>query len=256
MRERLIRLAMKVADLVGTIVGLVCIGGLWVYWLIFERRRGAALWRMLVLCVAMVDACLAGEVSVAWTFSSTNVDGTPLTDLAGAKVYWGDKSSNYTHVVDVPGGVPGGPGRATVTVPGLTVLWPSGYLVSTGALQAVVSVETAPRLQARTYYLNGTAYNTAGLESDFCREVAKAPAVPAVTSGWWWARSPETHAEQTWIEPTPGSENTLRLERHMYAQAIWIRAGLRGVAIVEAMPDAIGIWLGPPARLNVFRVSE
>ena len=84
-------------------------------------------------------------ITVAWTFATNNVDGTPLTDLAGAKVYYGTASSNYTHVVTVPGGVPGGAGRATVT--GLTA--------------------------GVTYYLTGTAYNAAGMESDCCNEVRK-----------------------------------------------------------------------------------
>ena len=93
--------------------------------------------------LALVLACRAAEVRVAWTFADRNTDGTPLTDLAGAKVYYGTASSNYTHVVDVPGGVPGSEGRATVT----------------GLAHGVA------------YYLNGTAYNAAGLESDFCNEV-------------------------------------------------------------------------------------
>jgi len=86
-----------------------------------------------------------GWVEVSWTFATTNEDGSPLTDLAGAKVYYGTSSSNYVSVLDVPGGTPGGTSTARVTglKPGVT------------------------------YFLNGTAYSTAGLESDFCDEVAK-----------------------------------------------------------------------------------
>jgi len=108
-------------------------------------------------------ACLAGmflicataraaEVSVSWTFAANNVDGTPLTDLAGAKVYYGASSSNYTQVVDVSGGQPGQACSFTVT----------------GLVAGV------------TYYFNGTAYNTAGLESDFCAEVAKIAVDPVI----------------------------------------------------------------------------
>jgi len=88
-------------------------------------------------------------VTVLWEMPETNVDGTPITNLAGAKVYYGTVSSNYTHVVDVPGGVPGETRTFRLTqrernlVPGVL------------------------------YYIAGTAYNTAGLESDFCAEVSK-----------------------------------------------------------------------------------
>jgi len=84
-------------------------------------------------------------VDVTWTFATNNMDGSPLTDLAGAKVYYGLSSSNYTAVVTVPGGTPGG--TVTYRVRGL-------------------------RLGTK-YYLNGTAYNLAELESDFCNEVIK-----------------------------------------------------------------------------------
>ena len=30
---------------------------------------------------------LRAVITVAWTFATNNADGTPLTDLAGAKVY-------------------------------------------------------------------------------------------------------------------------------------------------------------------------
>jgi len=109
--------------------------------------------KAMVMAMAMAALMFAGAamaaddgwVEVSWTFATTNEDGSPLTDLAGAKVYYGTSSSNYVSVLDVPGGTPGGTSTARVTglKPGVT------------------------------YFLNGTAYNTAGLESDFCNEVAK-----------------------------------------------------------------------------------
>ena len=36
------------------------------------------------LALLTVRQCCGAEVTVAWTFASNNVDGTPLTDLAGA----------------------------------------------------------------------------------------------------------------------------------------------------------------------------
>ena len=100
-----------------------------------------------LVILALVLACraAAAEVRVAWTFAERNTDGSALTDLAGAKVYYGTASSNYTHVVTVPGGSPGGEGRATVT----------------GLAHGVA------------YYLSGTAYSEAGMESDFCNEVRR-----------------------------------------------------------------------------------
>jgi hypothetical protein len=106
----------------------------------------------------VLETASAAEVSVRWTFAATNMDGTPVTDLAGAKVYYGTTSSNYTHVLVMPGGEPGHERCYTVT----------------GLVEGV------------QYYLNGTAYNTAGLESDFCREVAKVASVnqaPQVDAG-------------------------------------------------------------------------
>jgi hypothetical protein len=95
--------------------------------------------------IGLATAAGAADVTVAWTFATTNMDGTPLTDLAGAKVYYGTASSNYTHVIEVPGGTPGADAQFTVT----------------GLVAGV------------TYFLNGTAYSTRGLESDFCNEVSK-----------------------------------------------------------------------------------
>ena len=102
-------------------------------------KKAAMAAMLLALTVPAISGTNA-SVSLTWTMPTRNIDGTPLTDLAGAKVYYGTASSNYMHVVDV-----GLCEAATIT--GLTA----------GA----------------TYYLNGTAYNAAGLESDFCAEVAK-----------------------------------------------------------------------------------
>ena len=87
----------------------------------------------------------AASITVTWTFPTNNVDGTPLTDLAGAKVYWGTSSSNYTYLVDV----------------GLT----NRYTVTNLA-------------EGITYYLNGTAYNLEGLESDFTVEASEQASLP------------------------------------------------------------------------------
>lgn len=82
----------------------------------------------------------AGEVSLTWELPTNNVDGTPLTDLAGCKIHYGLTSGTYTVILDV------------------------GFTNSV----------TITNLEGdATYYFTGTAYNDAGLGSDFCGEVDK-----------------------------------------------------------------------------------
>lgn len=44
---------------------------------------------------------IQGDTSVSWVAPTENVDGTPLTDLAGFKIYWGEQTRNYTQSMDV-----------------------------------------------------------------------------------------------------------------------------------------------------------
>jgi len=96
---------------------------------------------VLALCVsAWGEPATNATVSVSWSFPTENISGSPLTDLGGAKIYYGTASSNYTHVIDA--------GTATnLTIIGLAF--------------------------GKTYYVNGTCYNTAGMESDYTVEVTK-----------------------------------------------------------------------------------
>src|SRR3989304_6764496 len=41
------------------------------------------------------------KTTLTWDAPTTNIDGSPLTDLAGYKVYWGAVSGTYTGVKDV-----------------------------------------------------------------------------------------------------------------------------------------------------------
>ena len=41
------------------------------------------------------------SLSITWDAPSENTDGTPLTDLAGYKIYYGTSSHTYTESVDV-----------------------------------------------------------------------------------------------------------------------------------------------------------
>jgi hypothetical protein len=83
---------------------------------------------------------LAAGISLSWNAPSTNEDGTPLTDLAGYKIYYGTLSGSYTYVKDV-GNV------RTYTLSNL--------------------------IDRQTYYFVATAYNTAGFESSYSNEVSK-----------------------------------------------------------------------------------
>ena len=80
----------------------------------------------------------AADVTLAWASPANNIDTTPLTDLAGYRVYYGTASQSYTTIRDV-GLV------TTATVPNL----PSGS----------------------TCFFAVTAYDTAGNESDFSTEM-------------------------------------------------------------------------------------
>ena len=79
------------------------------------------------------------STTLAWEDSTTNADGTPLTDLAGYKVYYGNFSGNYTVSVDV--------GNLT------------GAIIS--------------NLESGTWCFAVTAYDTSGNESEYSDEACK-----------------------------------------------------------------------------------
>ena len=86
-----------------------------------------------------VTAITTGSATLSWDAPTTYTDGTPLTDLAGYKVYMGTSSGNYTTVVDV-GNV-------------------ATYVVS--------------NLAPDTYFFVVTAYDSASNESSFSNEASK-----------------------------------------------------------------------------------
>ena len=77
------------------------------------------------------------NVSLAWNAPTTYEDGTPITDLAGFKVYYGTSSGVYSTVIDV---------------------------------QNVTSY-TTPTLAPGTYYFAVTCYDSCGSESVFSNEL-------------------------------------------------------------------------------------
>src|SRR3990172_13172687 len=48
----------------------------------------------------ITNPAYSGQAVLTWTPPTTNADGTPLTDLAGYKVYYGTASGNYSTVID------------------------------------------------------------------------------------------------------------------------------------------------------------
>jgi hypothetical protein len=77
-----------------------------------------------------------------WTPPTQNMDGSPITNLAGYKVMYGSSPGQYSQALSVP-------------VPTMTS-------VAIEALEA-----------GRTWYFTVKAVNTSGVESDFSNEVSK-----------------------------------------------------------------------------------
>ncbi|HUQ51567.1 MAG TPA: putative Ig domain-containing protein [Gammaproteobacteria bacterium] len=88
-----------------------------------------------------VQAVATGSATLNWTPPTTNTDGTPLTHLAGYKIYWGTTSGNYSNSV-------------ALMNPGLT-----SYVVT--------------NLVPGTYFFVATAVNSTGAESVFSAAASK-----------------------------------------------------------------------------------
>jgi hypothetical protein len=80
-----------------------------------------------------------GAATLTWVVPTTNTDGTTLSDLAGYKVYYGTSPGVYTSIV----------------------------------VGNVTSYPLVGLTKGKTYYFTVTAYDTAGLESDYAPVVSK-----------------------------------------------------------------------------------
>ena len=89
----------------------------------------------------MVTSRGDGVAVVSWTQPTENADGTPLTDLAGFKIYYGESPNSYTRVIDIPNS-----SLNSFAVEGL----PPGI-----------------------YYFVTTAYDTKGVESEYSNVASK-----------------------------------------------------------------------------------
>ncbi len=88
-----------------------------------------------------VQATSLGSATLIWQPPTENEDGTPLTDLAGYKIYWGTNPGDY-------------PNSVTLNNPGLTT-----YVVE--------------NLSPGTYEFVATAINGSGVESRFSNAASK-----------------------------------------------------------------------------------
>jgi hypothetical protein len=121
----------------------------------FLRRR-LSWWALTALLLAAHAAAQppARPVTLTWTAPTQNTDGTPLTNLAGFRVYWGTQRGAYPISASVPS-----PDVTTYIVSGLT-----------------------PGVR---YYFVATARNASGVESAFSNEATAVAAAdePAPPTG-------------------------------------------------------------------------
>jgi len=106
------------------------------------KRQNFFFLHILLIIVFFLNTSVAfsGVATLSWNPPTTNADGTPLTDLSGYRVYYGNSSGNYSQNINV-GNV------ATYIINNLT--------------------------EGLTYYFAVTAYDTSGNESRYSNEVSK-----------------------------------------------------------------------------------
>jgi len=92
---------------------------------------------LVLLCSLQVLSVEAEELQVNWGAPTTSADGSPLNDLAGYRLYYGTKTSQYSNTIDVGN-------LQTYTVLGLVA--------------------------GSNYYFAVSAYDTAGNESELSTE--------------------------------------------------------------------------------------
>jgi hypothetical protein len=67
-----------------------------------KKRTIFLLYTLFILVISLnASAAFAYVATLSWYAPTKNADGTPLTDLAGYKVYYGTQSHNYDHKMQV-----------------------------------------------------------------------------------------------------------------------------------------------------------
>ena len=88
-----------------------------------------------------VNQVSLGSATVSWTPPTRNSDGSPLTDLAGYKIYYGNASGHY----------------------------PTSIHIDNPEISAYVVENLTPN----TYYFVSTAFNLGNVESEFSNEAVR-----------------------------------------------------------------------------------
>ncbi len=111
----------------------------------------ASLYPVLALAIIALSSCTepsstvesigTGSATLSWTAPTENEDGSPLTDLAGYKFYWGTTPGIY-------------PNSVTINNPGITI-----YVIE--------------NLEPGTYEFVATAFNAVGGESAYSNTSTK-----------------------------------------------------------------------------------
>ncbi len=106
-----------------------------------KRQNFLSLYILLTIAFFLnTSVAFSGVATLSWNAPTANADGTPLNDLAGYKVYYGNSSGTYSQNISV--------GNVTT------------YIVNNLS-------------EGLTYYFAVTAYDTSGNESGYSNEVSK-----------------------------------------------------------------------------------
>ncbi len=108
-----------------------------------------------LVCLLSIANCSGGGSSstpsppsppLVWDLPASKTDGSPLTDLAGYRIYYGTASGVYTGYIDVPGNV---------------------------TQYAMADFSAAVPLKGRTYYIAVTAFDSDDYESETSGEITR-----------------------------------------------------------------------------------
>ncbi len=90
-----------------------------------------------------VQAVATGTAMVSWVPPTTNTDGSPATNLAGYKIYWGNSAGEFPHSVTLDN-----PGLTAYVV---TNLVPGTWFFAATALNSL-GIESAPSQGSKTIH--------------------------------------------------------------------------------------------------------
>ena len=166
----------------------------------------------------------AAQTTLAWTAPTTYSDGTPVTDLAGYKLYTGNASGSYQQSVDV--------GNQT------------NYTLSSLS-------------DGATYYFAVTAYDTSGVESAFSNEITGTfPALPVthVITATYGSGGTITALNNTNVnQASSGSTTVISVSVNDGAGQAFSIAATSGYQIVDVAVD--GASVGPIGSYSFSSVS-